>query len=130
VPALGKLQRHLEQPARPQLLEPGDRHRTRAGGDDDPIIRSEVGDALAAIANDDASLRRTSTQSAASAARDVGVNVDRDDAPAPADQQGEQRRVIAGARADLKHAHALLELELLEHQRHDRRLRRGAQGAP
>jgi hypothetical protein len=50
--------------------------------------------------------------------------------PVGADQAGEQGRVVAGARADLEHSVAGLEIEVLEHRGHDRGGRGRADGDP
>ncbi|GAB3999128.1 hypothetical protein GCM10029992_27010 [Glycomyces albus] len=52
----------------------------------------------------------------------VGVEVDGGDRPVLADQFGQERRVVAGAGADLEHPLAGADVELLEHLGDDRRL--------
>ncbi len=59
-------------------------------------------------------------------ASDLGVELDGRDLPARSDQLGQERRVVACARADLQYTHPRRHLQLLQHQRDDRWLRGGA----
>jgi hypothetical protein len=60
---------------------------------------------------------------------EVIVDVDTDDRARVADEVGEQRGVVAGPGADLEHTVARLDVQLLEHDGHDRRLGGGADGS-
>jgi hypothetical protein len=53
---------------------------------------------------------------------EVLVDVDRDNLAARADDLCHERRVVAGAGANLEHALTRLQPELFEHDRHDCRL--------
>jgi hypothetical protein len=119
-------QRRLQQPAFAELVEPGARHVIGARGGDDAVVRRARRVALVAVAVHDADGIRGGTQRPPRRRGELPVEVDRDHAAAPADKCLEERRVVAGARADLEHALALPQLERLEHRRHHLGLRRRA----
>jgi hypothetical protein len=74
----------------------------------------------AAIAADDVdAVNPCSCQVSARILDDVLIKVDGHDVTAGADEAGQQGRVIAGARPDLENTLARLNVELLEHHRHD-----------
>ena len=123
-------QRQLEQASFCELVEPGACDRVRAGGEDDPVVRSSVGEPGPADGANDPHLVAAVPQRPARFGCDLTVDVDAEDAPARSNQNGEQRRVVPGAGADLEHAHPLSEIEPLEHHRHDCGLRRGAERRP
>src|SRR6185312_909368 len=54
---------------------------------------------------------------------DLGIDLDRGDGAIRPSQLPEQRRVVAGSSADLEYLLTWLAIELLQHHRHDRRLR-------
>jgi hypothetical protein len=74
----------------------------------------------AAIAADDVdAVNPCSCQVCARILDDVLIKVDGHDVTAGADEAGQQGRVVAGARPDLENTLARLNVELLEHHRHD-----------
>ncbi len=120
-------QRQHQPPAGGELLGPGRRDVPGADRRDDPVVRRARRPAAAAVGVDDGHpAEPAAVQVLAGGGDDVGVQVHRADLAGPAGQLGEQRRVVAGARADLEHPVARLHAELLEHERHDRWLRRRA----
>jgi hypothetical protein len=52
----------------------------------------------------------------------VGIDVDRRYRASLPNQMAQQRRVVASPSADLQHPLTRLDTQLLEHDRHDRRL--------
>ncbi|HEX2292349.1 MAG TPA: hypothetical protein VHH55_03495, partial [Gaiellaceae bacterium] len=78
----------------------------------------------------DANAITAASEAAPRSGGNLPVDVDGDHPPALAHEPGEQGGVVPRPGSDLEDAHAPLELELLEHERHDRRLRRGAQRNP
>jgi hypothetical protein len=117
-------QRQHKAPIRFQLFGPGRRDIPSADGENNSIVRSTNGIAKAAVAADhlhtlDARRRKV----CACGVHDVLVDVDRHNMTVRADDLRHKRGVVAGAGADLQHSLAWREAELLQHDRHNRRLR-------
>ena len=119
-------QRGEQSAAGRQLVQPGRLQIGRGGRDHDPIERSRLGVAATAVRVPQLDAARgEGVQVVPRLRQHLPVHVDRPHLPRPR-HVGQQRRVVAGAGADLQHAAAGLRLQVLQHLRHQRRLARRA----
>ncbi len=117
-------QRHHKQPVRSELLEPSRRKIPRPRCHDDPIERGGLPmTGIAVCAHHPHRPVPGGPQPLPSLLDHHGVDVDTRHRTRGPGQLGQERRVVAGARPDLQHSIAWLEVQLLEHDRDDARLR-------
>jgi len=128
---LAQAQWQDEPAAQRQLLEPRRRNIPGARGEHDAIERRPFGISIAAIgtAHVDA-IEPRGGEMLPRCNHHVLVDIDGDDLSGLADEMRDERGVIAGAGTNLEDALARLQRELFEHDRHDRRLRRGTDRPP
>jgi len=114
-----------DQPAAwSQLVHPGRWQVPRTRGDDDPVIRRMACVAELTITTEHRHVPVAGGgQALAGPPDDLAVDVDRRDLACRADQMREQRRVVTRTGTDLQDPVSRLDVELLQHQRHDSRCR-------
>jgi hypothetical protein len=107
------------------LLAPGGHDVPGADGEDDPLVRRCIRVAPATVPADHVDLGVAEPDGGEvrpRARRQIPVDLQRDDLSRVTDNLGHEGGIVAGARADLEDAVARLEAQLLQHDRHDRRL--------
>ncbi|CAG7626370.1 hypothetical protein SBRY_20255 [Actinacidiphila bryophytorum] len=114
---------------RPALLGPAGRHRRQLAGGHHPVVGRTLRVPERPVAGDDGDRQglrgAVRGQVRAGRRRDRRVQVHGRHRARTAEPVRDQRRVVAGARADLQHPLALPDAERLAHQRHQRRLAAG-----
>ena len=126
-----QVERQHQPPTLGKLFAPGRGDDGAGGGQDDPVIGRAGGPAKAAVAVRYLGVRDPGgAQVRAGIFHQVRLDIHGGHRAGGADQHRHQRGVVARARADLQHAHARTQVELFEHDRHHRRLRRRAGPAP
>jgi hypothetical protein len=122
-----QVERDDDAPSRGELVEPAGREVPHADGRDHPVVRRARRKALVPVGAQHAhSAASRHVEVVTGAGHQVGVDVDADHLAVRTREGGEQRGVVAGARADLQYPVAGPYVELVEHDGHDRRLGRGA----
>ncbi len=126
-----KAHRRYQAARGPKLLPPGWGQLMRPHGRDDAIIGSELGMTQCAIDADHLDAFVTGRSQMRPRRRDdVFVDVDRHHLALLAHHVGQEGRVVPGAGTDFQDALRRADIELLQHDGHDRWLRRGAEAAP
>ena len=122
-----QVERHDEPAVRRELLEPRGRQVPHADRRDDPVVGRPLLVPARAVAGDDEDVGAAGRVEVLPRSLDgVAVEVDAGHLAVLTDDATEQRGVEPGAGADLQHALAAGDAELVQHDRHDRRLRRRA----
>ena len=121
------VERHHDPGAGPGLVQPGRGQVADPDGSDHPVVRRAGRVAVRAVRGYHGHVRVPGAgQVLARPVDQVGVDVDADHGARRPDDVPHQRGVVTGARADLEHPLAGSQGQLIQHDRHDGGLGRGA----
>jgi molybdopterin-dependent oxidoreductase alpha subunit len=113
------------------LVQPGRCEVPHADGGDDPVVGCACGESTGPVRTGDGHLGISRLdQARPGQICEIAIDVQADHLARWTDQTGDQRGVVARAGPDLEHSLPRLHIELVEHDRHDRGLRRRADREP